>query len=237
MTKRKRSVLLAVIITVLCISMVAAGTYALFTDDADVTTHLKAGNLDLTLSRINLDKWCIDPLTGDFVNRRNSDPVVFSDETNKNVFDMSDKELVVPLSSYTATMRIENNGNVAFTYWIEIVLNEDADKELSEQLYITVVKADGGVVDGYLKDVEKQIGSQESPLSTVYIKNDDNQDQKYYEDFKVSIEFRDSEATDNDLLDGANNNAMNQSVKVDLIVHAVQVLPKTEQSTETPTTP
>lgn len=228
MTKRKRSILLAVVISVLCISMAAAGTYALFTDDADVKTHLQAGKLDLKLERIHLDKWYIDPLTGGFANKVSEDPVNFSEETDKNVFDMTDKEIIVPLSSYAAKMRITNNGNVAFRYWIDILVDDAGGKDLSDQIYVTV-EYNGGKIEGYLNEVLKQIGSEASPISTVYIK-DETDVRKNYEDFTISIMFMDSEATD-DLIDGSNNNAMNQSVKVDVIVHAVQVTPQTQPAT------
>ena len=51
MTKRKRSVLLSILTLVLCLSVVAAGTYALFTDDVTFEEHLNAGSLDITLIR------------------------------------------------------------------------------------------------------------------------------------------------------------------------------------------
>ena len=42
-------------VILLCTCFIVTGTYALFTDSAKVTNHLKAGNLDIRLERVNLE--------------------------------------------------------------------------------------------------------------------------------------------------------------------------------------
>lgn len=218
MTKRKRSILLAVVISVLCIAMAAAGTYALFTDSVGVKNHLNSGTLDITLERTNLDKWYINPETGYFVNDSSNEIVNFSGTTNRNIYDMSSKELIVPLSSYTAKMRITNNSDVAFHYWIEVKFDNSEDLQLADQLYVTVTSVNGEI-KGYLSELSNMIGSQTAPISTVSIKEGEN-----FEYFTVSVYF-------DNLEDKVNNTAMAQSVAFDLIVHAVQVTPQTQPVT------
>jgi len=53
-TTKKRSVLLSVMTLVLCLALVAGGTYALFSDQVTLTNHLEAGTLDITLTRTKL---------------------------------------------------------------------------------------------------------------------------------------------------------------------------------------
>jgi hypothetical protein len=201
--------------------MVAAGTYALFTDDVGVKTHLQAGTLDATLERVNLDKWSIDPTTGFFVNKKSDEIVNFSGETTRNVFDMTDKEVIVPLSSYIADMRITNNSNVAFRYWIEIVINDTVKLELADQIYVEITSVNGKI-EGYLSKLTTNIGSEENPISTVSTEKGKNS-----ENFKISVRF-------DNLENKVNNTAMGQSVDFDVVVHAVQVVPPTESPAPQP---
>ena len=221
MTKRKRSILLAVLISVLCVAMAAAGTYALFTDDVGVRNHLVSGKMDVTLERTELEKWYIDSETGYFVNKGSKELVNFSGKTDRNIYDMTKDELIVPLSSYSAKMRITNNSDVAFHYWIEVVFDNSEDINLADQLYVTV-KSVNGEIKGYLSELTTKIGSETSPISTVSTKAGEN-----FEFFTVSVKF-------DDLDSKVNNSAMSQSVAFDIVVHAVQVTPETQPVPATP---
>ena len=130
MTKTKRSTLMAVLLMVLCVAMFAAGTYALFTDGVDLKNHLSAGTLDITLERTHLSTWQLDNTTGLFVEKTNDGVVNFSEPSKRNVFDITEVDRIVPLCSYTAQMKISNNSDVAFRYWIEIVFDDSENKAL-----------------------------------------------------------------------------------------------------------
>lgn len=217
MTKKHRSMLLAVITLVLCLALVAGGTYALFTDEVTMTHHLQAGTLDITLVRTNLTKTELDPATGYLKTSSVDDPnggTDFSDPKNgDNVFGIiASKTLIVPCSSYTASMKITNNSDVAFGYWIEIVCTDKTDGEaLAEQLKVTVNtgsdKSDfvgmgltvKGANDGYVDELA--IGETGT--------------------FTVTVEFLDSAIAANNIAD--NNVAKGQELSFDLIVHAVQL--------------
>ena len=213
MTKTKRRVLMSVLMLLLCVAMVAAGTYALFTDRVDLHNHLSAGTLERTLERTSLTKWNLDNTTGFFVKDENKTVIDFSDPGLRSIFDIGERDLIVPLSEYTAEMRITNNSDVAFHYWIEIVFDDAADLAIADQLYVTLTSVNGKI-EGYLSELGTGIGSEENPISTISTEKEKN-----FETFTVSIKF-------DDLEDSVNNDAKSQSISFDLIVHAVQVTPE-----------
>ncbi len=211
MTKTKRSVLLSVLVLVLCVAMLAAGTYALFSDDVDIKNHLEAGTLDITLERTYLNKCNLDNTTGFFTNKESTEVVNFSVPSKRNVFDLTEVDRIVPLCSYTAQMKISNNSDIAFHYWLEIVFDDSDDLNLADQLYVTVDTVKGRT-EGVLSEITNLIGSENEPISTVSIEAGKN-----FESFTVSVKFLDLES---------NNDASGQTVDFDVVVHAVQVTPE-----------
>lgn len=189
----------------LCLALVAGGTYALFSDQVTLTTHLKAGELDITLERTNLVTKALDNSTGFLVDIIDEEDVDFSKPTIRNVFDLEETDKIVPGCSYDASMKITNNTDVAFAYWIEIIDRNYEDIILGDQLVVTI-KA-----DGYEKTVKVSegmlVGNQSEPVA-ILAKGE-------YDNFNVVLEF----------LNLANNNAaQNQSLNFDIVVHAVQVV-------------
>ena len=232
MTKKHRSMLLAVITLVLCLALVAGGTYALFSDEVAMNHHLEAGELDITLVRTNLTKTELDPVTGYLKTSSVDDPNGGTDFSNpgvgENVFGLTDDTLIVPCNSYAATMKITNNSDVAFGYWIEIKLNfegehaltakELAELKLDEQIKVYVndqaqaVTLDQGLV----------VGGRDNPISklakapTLDGNGNPSHSLKYSETFVVCVAFE-------NLADEVNNAAQGQELYFDLIVHAVQL--------------
>ena len=208
MTKKKRSVLLSVMTLALCLALIASGTYALFSDEVRLTNHLQAGKLDITLTRKSLTTKSVDTTTGFLTDPiTNTDPVDFSNPTNKNIFDITDDTLIVPGSYYSAEMQITNNSDVAFGYWLEIVFDGTVDLTLAEQIKITVTTSDGAKsISTTLDKSNGLIGEETSPIE-VLAKTGSTL-------FTISVEFSDL---------GNNNDAKNKTFEFDVIVHAVQV--------------
>lgn len=207
MTKRKRSVVLSFTTMMLCLALVVGGSYALFSDQVALTTHLKAGTLDITLERTNLVARALDDTTGTLANVESDELVDFSTPNTRNVFDIERTDKIVPGCSYTATLRITNNTDVAFAYWVRVinkVTGEDLP-ELADQLKISVLTEDGRLIDGIVSD-GLQVGTAEKPINTML--------KGGAESFDVTLEFL-------DLPD--NNEAKNQSLTFDIVVYAVQV--------------
>ena len=217
MTKSKRSVLLAVLTLMLCLALVAGGTYALFTDQVTLKNHLQAGTMDITLIRTNLKTKSLNDATGFLVETENPEDVDFSkpydpndpNSKNENVFDITDETLIVPGCVYSAEMQIANNTDVAFGYWLEIVFDDKVDLTLAEQLKITVKTADDNKsISKLVKDSAGLIGAEGDPIG-ILAKTGSAL-------FTVTVEFC-------DLDHSVNNNAKSTSFDFDLIVHAVQV--------------
>ncbi len=218
MAKIVRRVALATAAIVLAALVLIVGSYALFTDTVTVSHHLQAGKLEATLTRKTLIGNAIDE-KGYFTHYQGAKDVDFSGETNKNVFDL-EETLIVPCMYREATMELKNDGNVAFSYWIEIVLTtptSEKDVAFSEQLLVSVKTQSTGagmrLTDQPIKNNGEKItiGSQENPVGVVEL--------SAVQTFSVKVEFKDY----GDKTDNANNNAKNGELAFDMIVYAVQV--------------
>lgn len=220
---RKRVLIVAVAIILLCMSIVLGVTWALFSDLASVKNHLKAGDLEITLERVDLVKKTLSDL-GYLEEVRVQDetkdaPVSFTDPTNKNVFglDLDEggkaTEKIAPGAKFTAKMKISNNSDVAFGYWIEIVCTDKASGEaLAKQLKVTVNTGSdkSDTVANGLK-----IGSASEHVDVLAKGESDT--------FTVTVEFLDSYKDSNGLEYGDNDLAQGEDLEFDLVVHAIQV--------------
>ena len=217
MTRKKRSVLMSVLTLLLCLALVASGTYALFSDQVTLKNHLVAGTLDITLIRTNLTTLSLDNNTGFLVKTENPKDIDFSkpadlndpNAENKNVFDITDETLIVPGSMYSAEMQIQNNSDVAFGYWLEIVFDDTVDLTLAEQLKITVTTVDDSKsISGMLSENAGLIGGENDHIGVLA--------KSGAALFTITVEFCDLDYS-------VNNNAKNTSFDFDVVVHAVQV--------------
>ena len=191
-------------------------TWSLFTDTKTVTHHLKAGDLSITLKRTELLKTTLDS-SGYLVTPDEPDKTVkdFTDPTNKNVFDIGEDELIVPGSKFSARMRVENNSDVAFGYWIEIICTDkESGENLAKQLKVTVNAKESYVADGLT------VGSKDSYIGVLDVGTG--------EEFSVTVEFENKNADIEDGVPGsANDIAQGENVKFDLVVYAIQVVTNT----------
>ena len=195
-------------VILLCTCFIATGTYALFTDSAKVTNHLKAGNLDIKLERVNLEYQVLNE-EGYLEKYLNQDRVNFTGLVGKNIFGLDSKNiLVVPGSYFEAKLEIKNNGNVAFEYRCEIILNQ-AVNELSKQVVVTITDSNNAVSIMNLSDISNgytfKLGEMNNNVLT--------------DSFTIRLEFLD-DAKNNVEVD--NNLAKNQELSFDLVVEAVQ---------------
>lgn len=214
MTKTKRSIVVSVMIIMLAFALIATGSYALFTADAELTNHLSAGTLDITLKRTHLWTHSIDPRTGSMADSENPYTLDFSKPNDENVFDILPGTLIVPGCSYTAEMQIENNSDVPFGYWLEIVFDDSDNLALADQLYVKVSTVKGAT-EARLSESAGLVGKENDPIGILEIGDSQL--------FTINVEFLDLE-------DVVNNTAMNQSLEFDVLVHAVQI-PSTSEGT------
>ena len=199
-TNRKRTLLVSGSVVLLCLTVITGMTFALFSDDEVVNNHLKAGDLDITLTRTKLtstyltERGFLDTVTDE----TDKD---FTNGTDENVFAL-DGAVIVPQSKYIAEMQVSNNSDVAFGYWVEIVYTGKANIELSEQIDITVNTEQSKRLNQGL-----MVGSASEPIAVLGVGDAST--------FTVTVEFL-------DLANDINNQAQGDDVTFDLVVHAVQ---------------
>ena len=206
MTKRIRAITLSCVSVLCCLALVVGGTYALFSDSVEVTNHLQAGQLKVRLYRDEIrglrltEQGLLQPF-------EESQRTEFTKETSNNIFGLTQNTLIVPGCEFEAKLTLANAGNVAVGYYLEFVLQGDAGK-LSEQLKLTLnVGSETKTVMLSALGDKYEWGSADSPLGRVIA--DGNAQ------FGVGLEFVDNDAV--------NNDAQNQQLTVDVIVHAIQI--------------
>ena len=207
-TNRKRVMLVSSAIILLCLMLIAGFSFALFTDDEIVENHLRAGTLDLTLTRTKLTSTYLDE--GGYMKPGPVDTTIkdFTNDKNENIFDFVDGMRVVPGCEFSADLKLQNNtinlkSDVACAYWIEIVYKGGTDEKFAEQVMIKV-SIDG--VEHTLKE-GVTIGSETDPLGILGVNESTT--------FTVTLKFLDLDET-------VNNLAQGDTATYDLCVHAVQ---------------
>ncbi len=234
---RVRTLLLAGLTIMLCAAMLVGGTFALWSKTVPVTNHLVAGKLDLKLERIALRKTSLNNETGYMdkdadVQTDEDDPVDLTKGSGVNVFGIEDGELVVPTSCYEATLKLTNNGSVAFKYDIIIELKTEHGTvaeitELAKQLKVSIDEDAGddvGFVDkGYLSTFIRTESAESEAIvgGKVVISSYVAKGENASKSFKVRIEFAND--ADEGVTGIVNNDAMEQEASFDLIVEAVQL--------------
>lgn len=209
-TLRTRALLVSSAVILLAMTLIIGVTWALFTDTQKVSNHLQAGNLSITLERIELTKKTLN-LDGYLVDLPVDTSIVdFSNPTAANVFGIGEKEKIVPGSTFTAKMDISNNSDVAFGYWIEIVCeDQEAGANLAKQLRVTV---NTGTDTSAIVNQGLIVKGENGYVGEVAVGK--------HAEFTVTVEFLDSFVEENKI--ESNDFAKGETLAFDLVVHAVQ---------------
>ena len=211
MTKRMKTLMLSGMTIVLCVMIMVAGSFALFTQNSKSTAHLIAGELNAKLERVALTTTKLNSkgyLVTEEEQTAQDTPVDFTGETTDNVFGLGTDELVVPCTVLSATMKLSNDGDVAFGYYVAITAQDGNETtELAKQMKVTVTDASGNelVPSQYLSD-GLTLGGENDYFAVV----ETNQTAT----FTVTLTFENR--TDN-------NKAQNAETVFDLLVYATQV--------------
>lgn len=201
-------IFLSSFVLVLCLLIISLGTYGLFSQEVKIESHLQAGTLNVKLERTCLKYNNLNE-NGLLEELENKERVDFTKTTSddKNIFDLSNTDYIVPGSYYEATMLLTNEGDVAFDYWIKIDLKDGFDSHLRNQIKVTVLTYQDGIeieTIGYLDD-NLEVGNESLPLDSILVGE--------HKSFIVKVEFIHS---------SMNNSAMEEEVNFDLTVYAVQ---------------
>ena len=153
MSNKKRILITSFSVIILCLCILVGVSYSLFTDSEQVTNHLKSGELDITLERTNLEYVTLNE-QGYLEVKENTEVIDFTNTTEENIFGLDQEELMAPGSYYIATLKLNNNGSVAFDYSFEIVLSEVAN-DFANQLKVYVDGDTEGKVLGEIAEDNK----------------------------------------------------------------------------------
>lgn len=183
-------------------ALIVAGTYALFSDSISIDNHLQAGTLKAKLERTSLNMVTLDPETGYLVEHSDDEIKDFTESSmlSENIFGLEEDSLIVPAAFYEVTMKLSNDGSVAFDYTVNIVLTSESNA-LAEQLKVTV--NDDAENAKYLSDGETILAS-----GTL-----DKTEGSSFITFTIRIEFMNQ---------NNNNDAQDLKVDFDLMVKAIQ---------------
>ena len=200
MTNKKRILIISFSAIILCLCIFVGASYSLFTDSERVTTHLKSGELDITLERVNLEYTVLND-EGYLEIKEDQSVVDFTNSTDKNIFGLAQDNLMAPGAYYQATLKLDNKGTVAFDYTIEVVLTSELN-EFADQLKVYV---DGDTEGKTLSDINennKYIITGVSPVEANTSKT-----------FTVKVVFENL---------STNNDAQDKSFSFDLVISATQ---------------
>lgn len=183
-------------------ALVVAGTYALFSDSISIDNHLQAGTLKAKLERTSLNMVTLDPETGYLVEHSDDEIKDFTESSmlSENIFGLEEDSLIFPAAFYEVTMKLSNDGSVAFDYTVNIVLTSESNA-LAEQLKVTV--DDDAENAKYLSDGETILAS-----GTL-----DKTEGRSFITFTIRIEFMNQ---------NNNNDAQDLKVDFDLMVKVIQ---------------
>ena len=127
---KRRTLLLSITMLALALATFAGATFALFTDNVTLNTHLQAGNLQVTLARTSLETKVLNA-DGLLETKTYTDPVDFTSASTRNFFEVDSNTLIVPGTMFNAGVAITNSANVAFNYYVEITIRRNACIESS----------------------------------------------------------------------------------------------------------
>lgn len=99
--KTKMNIFFIVLKLLLCITIMASSTYALFTDNSEYSVYVKAGSMD-----VRLLSWAVDQ--GKYVNRGVDQDDVF------------DTELWEPGKTEAVFLKVENHSNIPIKFLLEM---------------------------------------------------------------------------------------------------------------------
>ena len=189
----------------ICLVILIGMSFMIFTDKKNVVNHLRAGDLDVTLTRTNLE-YTILGENGTTKVITVEEDLDLTDATEKNAFGFnSDHVLIVPGNYFKADLQLKNSGNIALEYTVGMQLISETNA-LAEQVEVTVTDPNG------LKTVKRL----SEMLEGVTVKAGEIREAGATQSFTVEVRFIDDTTI--------NNAAQTQMAVFDLVVNAQQLM-------------
>ncbi|MBO6263555.1 MAG: hypothetical protein J6N93_04695 [Clostridia bacterium] len=218
--RRSKTIVVALAVIVLCMSLIVGGTFALFTDKVTVNNHLQAGTLKITLIRTAHSYKALDDKGYLATTSVAEEEKNVNDDDFVNVFDLPDGALIAPQSVLSATFEIRNNDTVAFDYTVALIVKDSTGAtleiadftELNKQLTLELTDASGNTT--------ARNGDTENAANGITVNGANVVEVGGKETFTVKLTFID----DTEI----NNLAQGQNVYFDIVVSATQVTERTQ---------
>lgn len=210
LSKTFKTVLLALLVSCLCLALVIAASYALFSESVTVNNHLVAGSLKVGLTRTDYKKYTLVD-SGEFALVTDGTDVNLGN-TDSQDFMLFEDLAAVPQSWSEVTLLISNGGDVAFDYGIRLLTEgtlTGASASLAQQIQVEVISGETSVKTFMLSEQPGDIalGSILAGAAAQTI--------------TVRATFVDEDTSENDGVTD-NNSAQGGTVSFDVQVYAVQ---------------
>ncbi len=153
MTKKTKAILLSSMTLMLCVVLITTATFALYSQSTSVKYHLQAGKLELQLWRVGVAQlalndqgYLVETECGEGDTTPSGKDVYqnFSGKVSDNLFGLSEKSLeaLVPGSWFETTLKLVNNGDVAFRYNFSVDLGNSESSDLWGYITVALIPCD-----------------------------------------------------------------------------------------------
>lgn len=205
MTKKLTAILCSVLAIIACAAVITVTV--LYLNRQSGISHLRAGGMDLTLTRESLYTRGMNE-DGLLAERTDTDAADFTGASTQNIFGVTGNTVILPGCAFSAEMVVSGRSDRVepFSYWLGIELSGELN-ELARRLKITVT-VDGGEPKSCYLSEELLIGSESEPLAKVTDKTSSS--------FTVRVEF------DRDI--SGSGDAQDEWAVFDLVVYAAKIV-------------
>lgn len=212
---RKRALAVSCALILLCITIIAGMTYALFSETETVHNHLQAGDLSIAFKRTDLKYKILDE--NGSLTELTAGELLLSRSSDANVFGLGDNVLIAPGSYFDAGFEIENTGDVVFDYSVTIKFLEDTDLNLAFARQLKVTLTSDTVAEPIVKTLDEFAEGYHIAMGKMQVGDGPV-------NFRVRVDFVDDAEIDSTPEDEPlhNNEAKNDTVLFDLTVVAIQ---------------
>jgi len=136
--KKINTLLLSAVTLLMSVTLMIAGSFALFTDTVTIQNSLQAGELKVTLVRASVTTSVLQD-NGVVENVTDGADKSFADLATESVFGFAEDDKLVPGIYSEAAFVIANESDVAFGYYVKVELDDAENVKLAEQMNVTIV--------------------------------------------------------------------------------------------------
>lgn len=150
MSKQSKTLIMSLIITLLALTLLIGGTFALFSDKVTVNNHLAAGSVDVGFEQISYQEYSHKG-EGGLLKLTTNDTVIDLTKNGSSVFNIVS---AAPGNWFCAQLKVSNIGTIAFDYSVKILwdnkLQDDTMLALADQIKIEILNEEMTSINSFL---------------------------------------------------------------------------------------